>query len=213
MRLTRRWLAWVALVLGLAVAVLGLGWAPTARGLPNIGTVPLAQALPSVPATAAAPAARTPPAVPVRLRLPSLAVDAPVTPVTVQPGGGLAVPNDPHVVGWWRAGAAPGSPAGTVVLDGHVDTRVDGPGALFRLADLRPGDVVSLATRRGPLSYVVRAVRSYLKALLPAEVFDTSGAPRLVLISCGGEFNGHTRQYADNIVAYAVPVGSGSAAG
>ena len=62
-------------------------------------------------------------------------------------------------------------------------------------------------TASGRLTYVVQAVRSYPKAALPVEVFDRSGAPRLVLITCGGSFDRRTRHYADNIVAYAVPHG------
>ncbi|WP_275404067.1 hypothetical protein [Pseudonocardia acidicola] len=36
-------------------------------------------------------------------------------------------------------------------------------------------------------------------------MFDTDRSPRLVLITCGGPFGHLTREYADNIVAYAVP--------
>ncbi|MEV0055613.1 DUF4142 domain-containing protein [Saccharopolyspora shandongensis] len=53
--------------------------------------------------------------------------------------------------------------------------------------------------------YRIAAVRSYLKASLPAEVFDRAGHPRLVLITCGGTFNDSTHEYDHNIVAYAVP--------
>jgi hypothetical protein len=210
-RRVRRWLVpWVALVAGLAVAGVGLTRAATVRALPDIGGVPSTQLAPSIAGAAGrgSPPARGVAAVPVRLRVPSLGVDAPVTPVAAQSGGALAVPDDPHVVGWWRAGAAPGSERGTVVLDGHVDSHLAGPGALFRLAEIRPGAAVLLMTSRGTIPYVVVAIRGYPKADLPAQVFDTSGRPRLVLITCGGAFDRRIRQYADNIVAYGVPAGS-----
>jgi hypothetical protein len=129
----------------------------------------------------------------------------PVVPVDVEPGGALRVPDDPGVLGWWQAGARPGSGHGTVVVDGHVDTARDGPGAFYHLRALRPGDQVRLRTDRGTQGYVVRAVRSFPKTALPPELFTTDGPPRLALVTCGGSFDQHTRQYADNVVAYAVP--------
>lgn len=191
-----RRLPWLAVVAGVAAMV--IAWAPAAAA-PAVGVVPV-----PVPVLLPAPGS-APGAPPQRLLLPGLGVDAGVTPVEVDPGGALQVPPDPDLVGWWRDGARPGSSAGTVVLAGHVDTRADGPGALFRIAELRPGQSVLLHTAGGELRYVVRAVRSYPKALLPPEVFARSGTPRLVLISCGGPFDVRLRHYADNVVVYAVP--------
>jgi hypothetical protein len=151
------------------------------------------------------PSPPPPPPPPVRLHLPALGVDAAVTPVDTGGDGGLVIPDDPEVVGWWRGGAAPGSAAGSVVLVGHVDTRTAGPGALFRAAALRPGDRVVLGTDTGDAGYAVAAVRHYPKAQLPTEVFATAGTPRLVLVTCGGAFDRRTGHYADNVVVYAVP--------
>jgi hypothetical protein len=109
------------------------------------------------------------------------------------------------VLGWWRDGGRPGSGRGTVVIDGHVDTRLQGPGALYRLREMPLGAVIELRDASGDQRYVVRAVHSYPKAALPSELFDRAGEPRLVLISCGGDFDTATRQYADNIVVYATP--------
>ncbi|NMH99890.1 sortase domain-bontaining protein [Pseudonocardia acidicola] len=145
------------------------------------------------------------PATPQRLRLPSLGVDAPVVPVGVAAGGALVVPDDPGVLGWWQAGARPGSGHGTVVVDGHVDSAVAGPGALYHLRAVRLGDRVQLGTDRGTQGYVVRALRSFPKSAPPPDLFAIDGPPRLALITCGGSFDRHTRQYADNVVAYAVP--------
>ncbi len=69
------------------------------------------------------------PGAPVALVIPVIGVRAPVRPVD-NLDGSLAVPDDPGQIGWWIGSAVPGSVAGTVVLDGHVDS-VAGPGALF----------------------------------------------------------------------------------
>jgi hypothetical protein len=46
----------------------------------------------------------------------------------------------------------------------------------------------------------------YVKADgLPPELFSAGGAPRLVLITCGGPFDPTTGSYLDNIVVFAAP--------
>ena len=76
---------------------------------------------------------------------------------------------------------------------------------MFSLRQIRPGDPLVLSTNHGPWHYLIVAVRSYPKVDLPAEVFTSTGPPRVVIITCGGTFNPTTRQYADNIIAYALP--------
>ena len=209
---TRQTLPSLGLMVGFAlIAAAGVGSAISIPTTPQIGTVPAVQAPANASLTAQLqrrpelePAAVTG-ATPRRLALPSLRVDVPIVPVGVQPGGGLTVPDDPHVLGWWHGGARPDSGEGSVVIDGHVDTAAEGPGALFSLRELRPGDPVLLSTDHGLWHYLIAALRSYPKADLPAEVFTSTGQPRLVLITCGGAFNHKNRHYADNIIAYAVP--------
>lgn len=142
---------------------------------------------------------------PAYLTVAAIGLRAVVLPVQSRDGS-LAVPDDPSQVGWWDAGAAPGSPAGSVVLDGHVDTTA-GPGALFRLTQLKPGDTISLTTTgQQRLTYAVTGRRIIRKAAgLPGDLFATTGAPRLVLITCGGPFNRRTHSYQDNIVVFATP--------
>jgi sortase family protein len=149
-------------------------------------------------------------AVPVRLRIPAIGVSASIIPVGVATTGELGIPDDPRVVGWWAGGAAPGQPTGAVVLVGHIDSAASGPGALFRLAGLRPGAVVDLTAGGRTWRYTVQALRAYPKANLPTGVvFGQRVTPRLVIVSCGGPFDSTTGHYLDNIVAYAVPVPPG----
>jgi len=147
---------------------------------------------------------------PVRLRIPAIGVNAPVQPTGVQSGGSLAIPPDPADVGWWAGGGFPGEPDGAVILAGHINSAVDGPGALFRLQDVRPGDGVSLIAGGRSYEYRVVALRAYAKSSLPAAaVFSQGVSARLVIVSCGGPFDASTGHYLDNIVAYAVPTGGG----
>jgi hypothetical protein len=207
----RRW--WFPLTAGLVCLVLGgfllLAQEATGAGARNVGDVPLAGVAASPPVQfhlGPGPAAALPPP-PVRLRLPSLGVDAPVLPVSVAPDGLLGVPANPRQLGWWSGSARPGPASGSVVIDGHVDSASLGLGAFFRLREARLGDEIVLENAKGESTgYTVVALRSYAKTSLPvAEVFAQGVGSRLVLLTCGGAFSPATHHYADNIVVYAVP--------
>ena len=122
-------------------------------------------------------------------------VDAPVVPVSTAPDGSLTLPEEPTTVGWWSPGALPGSGSGSVVLAGHVDSRVAGVGERITLRDNDGRDII----------YDVVARREYHKAELPPDLFTRTGAARLVLITCGGRFDPAARRYDDNVVVFATP--------
>jgi sortase (surface protein transpeptidase) len=146
--------------------------------------------------------------VPTQLRIPAIGVDAPVLPIGVEAGGALGIPPDPSDVGWWAGGAFPGEATGAVIIAGHIDSAVSGPGALLRLQDVRPGEDVTVTAAGHAYRYQVTALRAYAKANLPvAAVFGEDVTARLVIVSCGGPFDAATGHYLDNIVAYAVPAG------
>jgi len=227
----RRWrVRWpvAALIVGLALAGgSAVGYAVTRPPGHAYGTVPplgvYDAGTGSQGVTAAHPAAShrsgtpRPPAatpavtavrVPVRLLIPAIGVNAPVLPTGVQAGGALAIPPDPSDIGWWAGGAFPGKPTGAVILVGHINSAVLGPGALLRLQDVRPGNLVTVMASGQTFRYRVVALRAYAKANLPvAAVFGQQVAARLVVVSCGGAFDATTGHYLDNIVAYAVPSG------
>lgn len=144
---------------------------------------------------------------PARLRITRLHIDAQITPVSVDHTGSLTVPDNPRVTGWWKGSARPGASAGSVVIDGHVDSATRGLGALFRLSEVRPGDRMIISSSTGMSTvYLAVARRSYPKTWLPAaQIFSQDVKPRLVLVTCGGTFDHSTRNYADNIVVYGVP--------
>jgi hypothetical protein len=145
--------------------------------------------------------------IPTGLDMPTLGVHADVRPVAIT-AGGLDVPTDPTDVGRWTGSVAAGSAAGATVIDGHVDSAELGVGALYRLTDLTVGDTVQLTVAGGgTVSYRVDERRSYDKAEgLPAAIFGTDGAPRLVLITCGGTFDKTTGSYESNVAVFANPV-------
>ena len=147
---------------------------------------------------------------PARVVIPSIGVDAPVVPVGVDRfTHQTEVPDDVDVVGWYRFGPTPGAPGSSLLL-GHVDSRVQGLGAFFRLGEVQPGALITVRyaasdAGRHQASFVVVARRSYPKVDLPGRIFARGGRPVLALVTCGGAFNEATRHYADNVVVYAVP--------
>ncbi len=142
-----------------------------------------------------------------RLRLTRLGVNAKITEVRTV-GNVMQIPRDPHTLGWWRGGSAPGANTGATVIVGHINY-AGVTGALAVLPDTRPGDTLVVDEGRHDLRYRVIAIRSYPKTSgIPTDVFSHTGRPRLVLITCGGPFDSATGNYLDNIVAYADPVSS-----
>jgi len=176
------------------------GFALTRPGLANPATALPRGGLTSKGLAVTGPAAPAAPAVPVRLSLPTLGVSALVQDeVTTQ--GVLGVPPDPAQVGWWTGSDRPGSPTGSTVLDGHVDSARTGASALYRLTELRAGDPIVVSDAQGrDVTYRVYARQVYPKHRgLPGSLFTATGPPRLVLITCGGPFDGTARSYQGNV--------------
>ena len=145
---------------------------------------------------------------PVRVRIQSLGIDAPVAPVGIDIAHGvLGVPPPIARTGWWRDGSTPGARAGAVLIAGHVDRARRRPRRILQAATgeaRRPGH---RATRSGrTFTFRVVSVRNYLKHNLPPDVYSLKGRPRLVLVTCGGPFIQSAGHYRDNVVLVAVPV-------
>lgn len=188
-----------------------LGWAGGASvaapaGFPAPAPAPAAPATAQAVGPAVGVASVAAAAEPVSIRLAGLGVDAPVRPVGVDARGGMAVPDDVRSVGWYRFGPAPGA-AGSSVLAGHVDDRLQGHGAFYRLGELSAGDEVRIGLADGAeLRFRVTALERVDKDRLPVQqLFARTGPPRLTLVTCGGEFDRARGTFRDNVVVHAVP--------
>ncbi|MGF1664296.1 MAG: class F sortase [Kineosporiaceae bacterium] len=219
--LRRHW--WAAVVVALAVLAAGVGFWSLTRGDEQVQAAPLPS--PS-PTGSPPPGSPGPPATPVpavtaatesitsvpepeqvvdsamTVELPSLGTTAPVIEVGVTAERVLQVPGDPAVLGRWADGARPGDGTGSVVLAGHVSYRGE-LGVLHTLPDLQPGDEAVVTTSQGQARYRAERVDVYRKAALPyQDIFQFDVPERLVLITCGGEFDRATGHYDSNVVAY-----------
>ncbi|MFD4861379.1 class F sortase [Streptomyces atratus] len=159
------------------------------------------------PVTPSAPAAG--PAmsrsVPTRLQIPSLAVKAPFTDLSIGADGRLnpPPPNDSNLVGWFKGGVTPGE-RGAAIVAGHVDTTT-GPAVFLQLQFLKPGSTVDITRANGSVAtFKVDSVETFSKAKFPNKrVYSDTPSAQLRLITCGGPYNRKAKHYEDNVVAFA----------
>lgn len=154
---------------------------------------------------------------PVRLRIDSLHINAPVMNVGETADGRMDAPVSTAIkspywtsVFWYQPGPAPGQ-VGNAVIAGHVD-RVGGDPAIFwYLGTLQVGASVIVITRAGTqLHFVVNSVVHY-PASAPGQqvlnsVFGPTGGRHLNLITCSGVWTGGG--YDERLVVFTTLVGA-----
>ncbi len=139
---------------------------------------------------------------PVRVRIPSIGVDASTTELGLD-GNRLAAPEDPDVVGWFTGAHTPGA-AGRAVLNGHLTW--NGRNTVFaRLPNVAVGAVVEVDRRDGTTArFEITEVATFEKDQFPtAEVYAATEEPTMVLITCGGEYSQSEHYYDSNVIAFA----------
>ena len=158
----------------------------------------------------AAPLARS---APVHIRIPAIAVNAPVIGLGLNADGTIQVPPlaNHNLTGWYKYGPTPGQ-QGPAVIVGHVDS-LTGPSVFYELKDLRKGDTiyVTLADGQRP-AFTVDWVQEAAKDSFPTSaVYGKVTYQGLRLITCGGPFDTASGHYLDNIIVYAHRAGTGGA--
>lgn len=146
---------------------------------------------------------------PNRLIIDALGIDMRVDVEGLESNGEMSLPVSPFRAGWYEYAAAPNSLAGATVLAAHVDSLAEGVGPFAELRGVQPGTEVSLVDAAGDRhTYVVTSVERIAKGQVPwGTYFSLAGEPRLVLITCGGDYdydfgNGRGR-YEDNYIVTA----------
>lgn len=145
---------------------------------------------------------------PERLVVEGLGIDMPVTDVGLEEDGAMEIPESAATAGWYRFGPAPGGDRGSAVLAAHVDDAQIGLGPFSRLEGISEGERIVVTSADGTeLQYEVSEVERTSKREVDMDlVFDRSGDPRLVLVTCGGRFDWDAGHYEDNVVVYATPI-------
>lgn len=119
----------------------------------------------------------------------------------------IAVPDDPHTLGWFAPSAHLNDLAGVSLIVGHVSDRADYPGPLARLSNARLGDRIRWQRGDGHrVRFRVVAIGRYPRATgLPPSLFRVDGLHTLRLVTCTNRQTSPSGvHYADNLVVSAV---------
>ncbi|MFF5531527.1 class F sortase [Streptomyces cinerochromogenes] len=149
------------------------------------------------------------PSPPVRIRIPAIRVNAPLTGLALTRSGNLDAPpaKEKNLAGWYEAGTTPGE-TGTAIVAGHVDN-TEGPAVFYDLGALKRGARIEVDRRDGTVAvFTVDAVEVYSARNFPDEkVYGAAPRPELRVITCGGGYS-RTTGYQGNVVVFAHLTGS-----
>ncbi|MFC8262532.1 class F sortase [Streptomyces sp. NPDC057291] len=206
-----RTLLWPAAAAGLGLLMIfnSFGTAEDNKPLtaPSVAA-PAPAAAPPAPSAAVSPSPTglfMPRSNPTKLQIPSIAVNAPFTPLTIGASGHLNAPppHDTNLVGWYKGGVTPGE-RGAAIVAGHVDTTT-GPAVFLQLQFVKQGATVDITRADGSVAtFKVDSVEKFSKASFPNDLVyaDTPNA-QLRLITCGGTYDRKAKDYKDNVVVFA----------
>lgn len=146
------------------------------------------------------------PFTPTKLSIPSLGVRANVEPVGVRADGAMGIPEDYMNVSWYALGGKPGG-EGSVVFAGHVNNSLTKAGIFAHLSQIDLGDYITVSGAEGKaVVYKVTDIAEYPADEAPAaEIFKTDGSPKLVLITCEGDWVPEERTFDKRLVVTATP--------
>lgn len=141
---------------------------------------------------------------PVRLTVPSLAIDAKIGYAGTNEDGSMAVSSSQDDVAWYQPGNNRPGNDGTAVIAGHYGS-LNGKYSVFsNLSSLKPGDKLQVEDHLGALtSFVVRDSRMYDPAADAKDVFTSSdNNAHLNLITCEGTWNNNQQTYSQRRVVF-----------
>ncbi|MFD7527476.1 class F sortase [Streptomyces sp. NPDC059849] len=150
-------------------------------------------------------------AVPKRVEIPSIGIEAPVVARGLDKDGAIEPPSfdTPQTVGWYGDGTEPGA-KGPALLVGHVDTETR-PAVFYGLSAARPGAEVDIIRTDGTVAeFTVDDVQVFTRARFDADKAygpRKDGRAELRLITCGGTFDRKTHSYDANVVVSAYLTG------
>jgi LPXTG-site transpeptidase (sortase) family protein len=178
------------------------GGSPAAPELLAVPTVALRATATAEPTTTPVPSPTTAP--PVRLLIPAIGVDAPVTVKGLRADAVMDVPDGPEDVAWYNFTARPGM-GGNTVISGHLDYHNYGAAVFWRLKELREGDMVEVRLADGSvLRYRVSLKLAYDARTAPVpEIVGPTSKEVVTLITCGGTFDSGSRDYSNRLVVRA----------
>lgn len=140
---------------------------------------------------------------PMKLRIPSISVDAEIEYVGLTKQNDMESPSTADSTGWYKYGTIPGD-NGSAVIAGHVVGPKGEPGVFYNLKKLKVGDDLSVVDGKGQtISFKVREIRAYDHNEQHDEVFNPQDSSHLNIITCAGGYDTKLQKYLERLVVFA----------
>ncbi len=146
----------------------------------------------------------SPSGLPLRLRVPSINVEATIEYVGLTKGGAMDVPKLHPNVAWYSLGTRPGND-GSAVIAGHYSWKKSGGRGVFgNLNQLRRGDRIYIDDDAGKsLIFIVQSNRLYDFDADAGEIFSRNDGAYLNLITCAGTWDQSKQSSTQRRVVFA----------
>lgn len=143
------------------------------------------------------------PALPARLKIPAIGVDAAVIPVGLTPDGAMGAPEVPADAAWYNLGPRPGE-NGSAVIAGHYGWKNKKPSVFDNLYKLRKGDKLYVEDDNGMIiSFVVDKLQRYDPEENVSAVFESNDEKsHLNLVTCEGNWDDNIKSYTKRLVVF-----------
>ena len=142
-------------------------------------------------------------ALPSRLMIPAINVDAAIESVGLTSQGAMAVPAGPADAAWFDLGPRPGE-SGSAVIAGHEGWKDNIKAVFDDLYKLQKGDKIYVEDEQGATTtFVVSGMQTYDQNGDASGIFSsTDGKAHLNLITCEGTWNAAENSYSNRLVVF-----------
>jgi LPXTG-site transpeptidase (sortase) family protein len=140
---------------------------------------------------------------PVRLKIPTIKVDAAVLYLGITSDGAMDVPKGPDDVAWFDFGPRPGE-IGSAVIAGHYGWKNNKPAVFDDLSKLKIGDKIYIVDDLGATTtFAVSEIGTYDQNEDATNVFSSNdGKAHLNLITCEGVWNAVSKSRPSRLVIF-----------
>ncbi|MBA3532641.1 MAG: class F sortase [Ardenticatenales bacterium] len=144
-------------------------------------------------------------AVPVRIKIPSLNIDASIESVGKDNQGRVDVPRGVMNAAWYNLLARPGE-VGNAIMTGHLDDYKSQPAVFWRLNELRVGDAILVVDADGQthrFEVLDKAIYGYNDPAPMEQIYGFTLKRNLNIITCNGTWDAKNWNYDKRLVIYA----------
>ena len=141
---------------------------------------------------------------PIRIKIPSIGVDATIESVGFTIDGAVDVPKGPTNAAWFDQWPRPGE-NGNSIVTGHSGWKNGIPAVFDNLYKVQKGDKIYIEDNKGMIiSFIVRGSKKYDPNADALDVFySNDGKSHLNLITCSGIWNKIWKSHSDRLVVFA----------